>query len=126
MAELAHFKNFAKLKDTSVEFNDITVLAGKPGTGKSYVMKFMYAISESIRLSFDLYRDTMLNPALNEKIVNQMIQDGLDKELTKEEIHKILEVLQQTLSKVEYKNYLPENNKISVLFLEVIKKPVRR
>ncbi len=46
MAELAHFKNFAKLKDTSVEFNDITVLAGKPGTGKSYVMKFMYAIDE--------------------------------------------------------------------------------
>ena len=48
MAELAHFKNFAKLKDTSVEFNDITVLAGKPSTGKSYVMKFMYAINEAI------------------------------------------------------------------------------
>ncbi len=46
MAELAHFKNFAKLKDTSIEFNDITVLAGKPGTGKSYVMKFMYAVDE--------------------------------------------------------------------------------
>jgi len=48
MAELAHFKNFAKLKDTSIEFNDITVLAGKPGTGKSYVMKFMYAIEDSL------------------------------------------------------------------------------
>ncbi len=47
MAELAHFKNFAKLKDTSVEFNDITVLAGKPGTGKSYVMKFQYAYNET-------------------------------------------------------------------------------
>ena len=44
--ELAHFKNFAKLKDTKVAFNDITVIAGKPGTGKSYVMKFMYAIDE--------------------------------------------------------------------------------
>jgi len=42
--ELAHFKNFAKLKDTKVAFNDITVIAGKPGTGKSYVMKMMYAI----------------------------------------------------------------------------------
>jgi len=50
MAELAHFKNFAKLKDTSVEFNDITVLAGKPGTGKSYVMKMMYALDESFVL----------------------------------------------------------------------------
>jgi len=49
--ELAHFKNFAKLKDTSIEFNDITVLAGKPGTGKSYVMKSIYAIEESIILS---------------------------------------------------------------------------
>jgi len=51
MAELAHFKNFAKLKDTSVEFNDITVLAGKPGTGKSYLMKFMYAINKAMDLS---------------------------------------------------------------------------
>lgn len=46
--ELAHFKNFAKLKDTTVEFNDITVLAGKPGTGKSYVMKYFYALFESL------------------------------------------------------------------------------
>ena len=45
--ELAHFQNFAKLKDTEVAFNDITVIAGKPGTGKSYVMKFMYAIDEA-------------------------------------------------------------------------------
>ncbi len=47
MAELAHFKNFAKLKDTSIEFNDITVLAGKPSTGKSYIMKMMYIIEEA-------------------------------------------------------------------------------
>jgi len=48
MAELAHFQNFAKLKDTSIEFNDITVLAGKPGTGKSYVMKYFYAVNEML------------------------------------------------------------------------------
>ena len=48
--ELAHFQNFAKLKDTKVAFNDITVIAGKPGIGKSYVMKFMYAVDESLRL----------------------------------------------------------------------------
>ena len=51
--ELAHFQNFAKLKDTQVAFNDITVIAGKPGTGKSYVMKMMYAIDEAY------YRKTM-------------------------------------------------------------------
>ena len=53
MAELAHFQNFAKLKDTKIEFNDITVLAGKPGTGKSYVMKMMYAIDEMLVKSED-------------------------------------------------------------------------
>jgi len=52
MAELAHFQNFAKLKDTSIEFNDITVLAGKPGTGKSYVMKFQYAYNETVASLF--------------------------------------------------------------------------
>jgi len=50
-AELARFQNFAKLKDTKIAFNDITVLAGKPGTGKSYVMKSIYALEESITLS---------------------------------------------------------------------------
>jgi predicted ATPase len=47
MAELVRFQNFAKLKDTSVEFNDITVLAGKPSTGKSYVMKMAYVYNET-------------------------------------------------------------------------------
>ena len=47
MVELAYFKNFAKLKDTSIEFNDITLLAGKPSTGKSYIMKIIYIINEA-------------------------------------------------------------------------------
>jgi len=51
--EIARFQNFAKLKDTQIAFNDITVLAGKPGTGKSYVMKFMYAINETISSILD-------------------------------------------------------------------------
>jgi predicted ATP-dependent endonuclease of OLD family len=48
--ELAQFINFAKLENTSVAFNDITVIAGKPGTGKSYVMKVMYALHEVFSL----------------------------------------------------------------------------
>ncbi|MBL0686812.1 MAG: ATP-binding protein [Sulfurospirillum sp.] len=48
---IAQFQNFAKLKDTKIAFNDITVLVGKPGTGKSYVMKSIYSIEESIILS---------------------------------------------------------------------------
>ncbi len=50
---IANFKNFAKLKDTDIAFNDITVIAGKPSTGKSYVMKFMYAIDETISSILD-------------------------------------------------------------------------
>jgi len=56
--ELAHFKNFAKLKDTSLEFNDITVLAGKPSTGKSYVMKFMYALNN---MFYNFNKKNLLN-----------------------------------------------------------------
>jgi predicted ATPase len=40
-------ENFAKIKNTTVEINDITVVAGKPSTGKSFFMKFCYAILES-------------------------------------------------------------------------------
>ncbi len=50
---IINFKNFAKLKDTDIAFNDITVIAGKPSTGKSYVMKFMYAIDETISSILD-------------------------------------------------------------------------
>lgn len=50
---IANFKNFAKLKDTDIAFNDITVIAGKPSIGKSYVMKFRYAIDETISSILD-------------------------------------------------------------------------
>ena len=73
--ELAHFQNFAKLKDTKVAFNDITVIAGKPGTGKSYVMKMMYAIDVS-NISYEMKID-ILTPML----------DGLKKR--KEELDKL-------------------------------------
>lgn len=67
--ELAHFKNFAKLKDTAVEFNDITVLAGKPGTGKSYVMKMMYAMGAAT----DRHRDAIEIYSKNyEPLIKQM------------------------------------------------------
>jgi predicted ATPase len=85
MAELAHFKNFAKLKDTSVEFNDITVLAGKPGSGKSYVMKFMYAIDENFSFlnntkskKMELLEDFIENNIqLNKKELEKQAQDFL-------------------------------------------------
>ena len=35
-----NLKNFAKIKDSDFDVKDITMLAGKPGSGKSYIMKF--------------------------------------------------------------------------------------
>ena len=40
-------KNFAKIKDSDIEFNNLTILAGKPSTNKSYIMKFKYSIDET-------------------------------------------------------------------------------
>lgn len=42
-----NLKNFAKIKDSNFSINDITVFAGKPGTGKSFIMKFLYAETEA-------------------------------------------------------------------------------
>ena len=43
-----NLKNFAKIKDSDFDIKDITIFAGKPGSGKSYVMKFQYAYTEAL------------------------------------------------------------------------------
>lgn len=42
-----NLKNFAKIQDSDFDVKDITVFTGKPGTGKSYIMKVLYAIEEA-------------------------------------------------------------------------------
>jgi predicted ATPase len=86
--ELAHFKNFAKLKDTKVAFNDITVIAGKPGTGKSYVMKMMYAFDEAFS-SFQIIQKEKL------EILQKFLDDS--EKLTNKEKLKLGEDLLQEL-----------------------------
>jgi len=93
--KLAHFQNFAKLKDTQVAFNDITIIAGKPGTGKSYVMKFMYAIDESLRLYNTYYDD-----------INQKIRELLDESFNKD--------IEELLKKIDEKK--PEKNIDEMLY----------
>lgn len=56
-------KNFAKLKDTTLNINDITLIAGKPGMGKSYIMKMLYAINESFNIidrETDSYKEKII------------------------------------------------------------------
>ncbi|CAA6817946.1 MAG: ABC transporter ATP-binding protein [uncultured Sulfurovum sp.] len=91
MAELAHFKNFAKLKDTSVEFNDITVLAGKPGTGKSYVMKFFYAIEETFSLTLNIKKEEL-----------EILEDFLEKSKNRTQI-EIEELSKELFQKIKMK-----------------------
>ncbi|MEA2099036.1 MAG: ATP-binding protein [Campylobacterota bacterium] len=43
-----NLKNFAKIKDSDFDIQDITVFAGKPGSGKSYIMKFLYAYDDAM------------------------------------------------------------------------------
>lgn len=43
-----NLKNFAKIKDSDFDVKDITVFTGKPGSGKSYIMKFLYGYTEAI------------------------------------------------------------------------------
>ena len=69
--ELAYFKNFAKLKNTKVAFNDITVITGKPETGKSYVMKFIYAVNELVKLEDNNGNEFYLKNLLNSIFANQ-------------------------------------------------------
>ena len=90
--ELAHFKNFAKLKDTKVAFNDITVIAGKPGTGKSYVMKFAYAFDETF--------STTLNTQKKElEILEKFLKEN--KEITTK---KQMNLAEEIMSKVQIKD----------------------
>lgn len=86
-------KNFAKLKDTTLNINDITLIAGKPGSGKSYIMKMLYAINE------------FYHKKLNENLVNNFIDEY------KNILHMILKLSKiDKKSKEKCKFFLDNNN----------------
>ncbi len=137
--ELARFQNFAKLKDTEIAFNDITVLAGKPGTGKSYVMKFMYAIDEAYLLllnqinkeyeqlpnillklkSIDKLSDNVKSQELNSILdeFNQFsIKDEVDLELDEKFQRKLKNLLNSIFIKI---TQISNNFTLSTKFLTI-------
>lgn len=86
-------KNFAKLKDATLNINDITLIAGKPGSGKSYIMKMLYAINE------------FYYKKLNENLVNNFIDEY------KNILHMILKLSKiDKKSKEKCKFFLDNNN----------------
>ncbi len=142
--ELAHFENFAKLKNTSLAFNNITVLAGKPGTGKSYVMKMMYALDEAF---YRKTTDTLVSDFIEKKKkhlnniasiflsgedellrqAQQFVKDNnfLEyKELIKEHFEKVdtLEnVFDDTVSSIEKFENLELSSKMNLFLSNIIK-----
>ena len=141
MAELAHFQNFAKLKDTKIEFNDITVLAGKPGTGKSYVMKYFYAMNE---MFYQKSKDNLIdiNDLKNKleyefvshnsyKIVDYTIYEKLSHLLELNDYNSIHNLFHEyannydelltLLYDIKHKNELPLNKKIEFYLNNLIK-----
>jgi len=72
-------ENFAKIKDTTVQTNDITVVAGKPSTGKSFFMKFCYAILESHLKTErgDIVKDYFYSKELSYDLIKVYIEEFL-------------------------------------------------
>ena len=82
--ETLTLKNFAKLKDTILNVNDITLIAGKPGMGKSYIMKMLYAMYEANdNLSNEIKKeDYLISKFLNE-VMNEGIKLNIEKQKNK-------------------------------------------
>ena len=82
--ETLTLKNFAKLKDTILNVNDITLIAGKPGSGKSYIMKMLYAMYEANdNLSNEIKKeDYLISKFLNE-VMNEGIKLNIEKQKNK-------------------------------------------
>ncbi len=125
MAELK-LRNFAKIKESSLDIKDITVIAGKPGTGKSYIMKFLYGIEEAffkinnndkaVKLLEIIGSNTFSKDVDKVKKIREnnsvKLKDAEDLEFT---INRLTDFL-KTIEDIE----LIKNNKESVFFKKIL------
>lgn len=116
-----NLKNFAKIADSNFDINDITVFTGKPGTGKSYIMKLLYAFDESFhktkseyKTGLEVVKDVLDNydefkknvlPNLSKEQVGEILFDLENYRNIKEKISK-MEKETEELIKFSYKNIL--------------------
>lgn len=111
--ETLKLTNFAKLKDTTLNINDITLIAGKPGSGKSYIMKMLYAMYEANDNLLNKIKkeDYLLSKFLTEVINKNIDSSKIKSENKNEEINKKLlknivdsEIFKEFLKKEIQKN----------------------
>ncbi|WP_321470145.1 ATP-binding protein [Halarcobacter sp.] len=94
MAELK-LENFAKIKNTSLDIKDITVIAGKPGTGKSYIMKILYAINEGFFNVSSKVESTGFQANLLEKKLHSLEKENKYTKKQIKELEKLLEEIKK-------------------------------
>ncbi len=112
---IANFKNFAKLKDTDIAFNDITVIAGKPSTGKSYVMKFMYAIDVT---TYSIVKTSRELEAELSSVSNRL--NKKEREKIEEDVSKIIKFLDNKEDEYTKHHFTKElSNFLQAIFYDI-------
>ncbi len=109
-----NLKNFAKIKDSDFDIQDITVFTGKPGTGKSYIMKMLYAIDEvPSKIQYETQYSTKQLDIIKNKYGK--ISDINPEKLTNEDIlefKKIIKNLEKLdINKTDEDKYLHQSYK---------------
>jgi len=122
-----NLKNFAKITDSDFDIKDITVFTGKPGSGKSYIMKFQYAYTEAVSsivngkykmqyalMDSEITDQSLLNIMQHRlSTTNSMEMNKVDEEIAKND-YISAELLLQSISL--------ENDPLSSLYKDILKK----
>jgi len=117
-----NLKNFAKIKNSDFDIKDITLFVGKPSSGKSYVMKTLYAIDEAFRLSIDNYRDLTLELLEDDLLVEKLLNDINVNSINKDQIQAITSTFKNQLLELQKNqiDFIPENNRIDSIFNTIL------
>ncbi|WP_297482069.1 hypothetical protein, partial [Sulfurimonas sp.] len=122
-----NLKNFAKIVDSDFDIKDITVFAGKPGSGKSYIMKFQYAYTEAIssivngkyKMQYALMDSEITDQSLLSLIKNRLsTNDSIEMNKVYEEIDRNDYIAAESL----LQRLTLENDPLSSLYQDILKK----
>ncbi len=122
-----NLKNFAKINDSDFDIKDITVFAGKPGSGKSYIMKFQYAYTEAVssivngkyKMQYALMDSEITDQSLLSLIKNSLrTKDSIEMDKVYEEIDRNDYIAAELL----LQQFTLDNDPLSSLYKDILKK----